>query len=314
MTYNKNKINKKNYIIVSIIGGLGNQILQYIFAKSLANKLGCLLILDTSFSKLKIPSEKYKKKNPNKFLLKLFRLKNISIKNNILKFNIKYLPYLRFLNFPVIKEIVPLFFRKRINNFYYDYTFTKDNIHIKLLYNQYKKNSYFYGYWQKILYSNLLDTKVLKELSLKKKLLHNSFEKKKINKKDIAIHIRGGDYLFKKNRSYNIADAKFYEKAINFYYKKILNPKFHIFNDDQNYARKILFKFNNDKNFLFIKKNKNEINDFEALRNYYNYIIPNSTFSYVASFLSKNGKTCIILPKKWRLLQKTSLPKTILAF
>jgi hypothetical protein len=119
--------------------------------------------------------------------------------------------------------------------------------------------------------------------------------------------------LFKKNRSYNIADTKFYEKAINFYYKKILNPKFYIFTDDQKYAEKILFKFKNYKNFIFIKK-KNEINDFEALRNYYNYIIPNSTFSYAASFLSRRRKTTIILPKKWRLLQKISLPKNTLAF
>jgi hypothetical protein len=314
MTYNKNKIKKKNYIIVFIIGGLGNQILQYIFGKSLANKLGCSLILDTSFSKLKIPKEKYKKKNPNKFLLKLFRLQNISIKNNIFKIHIKFLPYLRFLNFSLTKKIISLFFKKKIKNFYYDYTFTKNNIHRKLLYSEYKKDSYFYGYWQKILHSNLLDKKVLNEFSLKKKLLQKSFEKKIINKKNIAIHIRGNDYLFKKNRSYDIADTKFYEKAINFYYKKILNPKFHIFTDDQKYADKILFKFKNYKNFIFMKKNNNEINDFEALRNYYNYIIPNSTFSYTASFLSRRKKTTIILPKKWKLLQKIRLPKTTLAF
>jgi len=312
MTYNR--INKKNFIILFIIGGLGNQILQYIFAKSLANKLRCSLILDASFSKLKIPKDKYKKTNPNKFLLKYFKLENFFVENNIFRMNVKYLPYLRFFNFQIIKKIIPFFFRKKILNFYYDNTFSKNNIHKKLSYNHFKKNSYFYGYWQKILYSNLLDNKILKELFLKKKIAQHYKLRKKINKADVAIHVRGNDYLFKKNRSYNLVNSEYYNKAINFYYKKIPNPKFYIFTDDKHYAKKILSKFNNNKNFFFKRKNKNEVNDFEELRYYYNYIIPNSTFSYVASFLSKRKKPCIILPKKWKLFQKTRLPRGTLAF
>ena len=101
--------NKNNYIICAIVGGLGNQILQYIFAKSLAKKLNCKLILDISFSKLKIPYKKYKKKNPNKFLLDQFKIKDVIYNFNIFKFNFLYLHYLKHLNFFLIKNLINFF-------------------------------------------------------------------------------------------------------------------------------------------------------------------------------------------------------------
>ena len=43
-----------NFIVVSLTGGLGDQINQYIFGRILSEKLNCELILDTSYYKKKI--------------------------------------------------------------------------------------------------------------------------------------------------------------------------------------------------------------------------------------------------------------------
>jgi hypothetical protein len=301
--------NKNNYIVCAIIGGLGNQILQYLFAKSLAKKLKCRLILDISFSKLKIPFKQYNKVNANKFLLNQFLIKETKYITNVFKFNFFLLPYLRLFNFLYGKKLIRFFFKKKIENFYYDYTFSKRKLANKMNYDQYKKNSYFYGYWQQILYSDFLYKNIKKEITLKKKFVYNLDNK--INKKTIAIHIRGNDFLFKKNIDYNIANEKYYLIAIQFFFKKYSNPRFHIFTDDKIYAKKILNKFENNKNFIYRSESKNQIYDFEQLRNYYNYIIPNSTFSFVASFLSYKKTKFITIPKNWFLLKNTKLPKHV---
>ena len=301
--------NEDNYIIFAIIGGLGNQVLQYLFAKSLAKKLKCRLILDISFTKLKIPFERYNNVNANKFLLNQFFIKDTKCLTNIFKFNFFLLPYLRLFNFLYVKKLIRFFFKKKIDNFYYDYTFSKRKLAKKMNYSQYKKNSYFYGYWQQILYSDFLDKNVKNEITSKKKFSYSLDNK--INKKTIAIHIRGNDFLFKKNNDLNIANEKYYLKAIQFFLKKYSNPQFHIFTDDKIHAKKILNKFENKISFIYHERNKNEIYDFEQLRNYYNYIIPNSTYSYVASFLSNKKTKFIIVPKNWFLLKNTILPKYV---
>ena len=47
-----------NFIVVSLTGGLGDQINQYIFGRILSEKLNCELILDTSYYKKKIQFKK----------------------------------------------------------------------------------------------------------------------------------------------------------------------------------------------------------------------------------------------------------------
>lgn len=300
--------NKNNYIICAIVGGLGNRILQYIFAKSLAKKLNCKLILDITFSKLKIPYKKYNKKNPNKFLLNKFIIKDVIYKFNIFKLNFLYLPYLKYLNFFLLKNLISFFFKIKINTFYYDNSFEKKEMFKNICDLNFKKNSYFYGYWQNILNSKVLDKEVIKEICLKKKIIVN---KSYFSKKNIAIHIRGNDYLFTKNQKINIADESYYNKCIKFFLKKITKPQFHIYSDDFNYAKKILKDYRHNKNFIYKNKKNNEINDFEKIRNYYNYIIPNSTFSYSAALININKHKCILIPKKWDLFKNIKLPKNI---
>ena len=76
-----NIINEKNFICISIMGGIGDQIFQYSYAIYLKNKLNCKVHLDISYYSNKL--------NYNKFI---FRLSNISKKNKLfLEKDISYL-------------------------------------------------------------------------------------------------------------------------------------------------------------------------------------------------------------------------------
>jgi len=300
---------KKNrkFIICAIFGGLGNQVLQYFFAKSLAKKLNCKLILDITWCKLKFPYSKYLKENANEFVLNNFTIKSVEIKKNIFKFNFKYISYLRYLHKKIIILISKYLFSYPVNNIFFDNIVNE--IDKEIDFKNFTINSYYFGYWQKIITSNNFDENLKENFFLvkKEKLLKI---KKKINNKTVALHIRGGDYLLKKNNILDVMDYNYFLKCVKFYKQKIKNPVFHIFTDDMIYASKILNKIDfNFKKFFINEFNLSDLEEFELLRNYSAYIISNSTFSLVSCFLSYKSKT-VLAPKFWFKGKKNNLINT----
>lgn len=296
---------KKNrkFITCAIFGGLGNQVLQYFFAISLAKKLNCKLILDITWCELKFPYSKYLKENANKFILNKFTIKSVEIKKKIFKFNFKYIFYLRHLNKKIIIFISKYLFSYPVNNIFFN---MPNEIDKEIDFKNFTINSYYLGYWQKIITSNNFDKNLKKNFHLikKKKLLKI---KKKINDKTVALHIRGGDYLLKKNNILNVMECNYFLKCIKFYKQKIKNPVFHIFTDDMIYASKILNKIDFNVEKIFINEfNLSDLEEFELLRNYSSYIISNSTFSLVPCFLSYKSKT-VLAPKFWFKGKKNNL-------
>jgi hypothetical protein len=297
---------KSKFVICAIFGGLGNQVLQYFFAKSLAKKLNCELILDISWGEVKFPYSQYLKKNANKFVLDSFSIKSVKLEKNIFKLNYKYILYLRHFHKKIIIFLCKYLFSYPVDNFFYENTFNE--INKKIDFKNFSINCYYFGYWQKILKNNNFDESLKKDFFLTKRKKISKIIKK-INNKTIAVHIRGGDYLLKKNNFYNVIDFNYFFKCIKFYKRKIKNPVFHIFTDDKVYASKILNNINIDFKRVFIYKfGLSDLEEFELLRNYSSYIISNSTFSLVPCFLSYKSKT-ILAPKFWFINHKNTLLK-----
>ena len=298
-------MNNKSYIVCAIFGGLGNQILQYSFAKSLALKLKCELYLDLSFTKLKFPFAKYKRTKGNQFKLSFFKIKNVKFFYNFFNINFKYVKFLRFFNSHIILNTLS---KKKINNFYYDDFFNSLNKEIDL--SNFKNNSYYYGYWQKILLNKYLDKNLFKELDLNTVTKRLDQCRKKIDKHCVAIHIRGGDYLNEAEKIRRVINENYYRKSIEIFKKKVKKPIFYIFTDDVEYAYKIIKKINLNKNFIFINKYKlQDIEEFWLMKQFKNFIISNSTFSLSAAFFSKKRDKILISPKLWLTRYKNNLIK-----
>lgn len=272
------------------MGGIGDQIFQYCFANYLRNKFKCTGYLDISYYKNKL--------NYNKFL---FRLTNLAKKNNFLLvtnisyINYEYLSYLRFFDLFKINIILPwcykIFFKVPIRFFAYEYWKSKKT-------NILKENSYYFGYWHNFRYVKNVKAIINKDL-LNVELNKTKLKKfsKKINKKTIAIHIRGGD--FKNLSSHNTLEISYYKNAISFYKKFLKNPKFHIFTNDINFSKKIIFKILKKDDFIFINTyNFSDIEEFSLYSKYYYSIIANSTFSLMSSYLSLTRKISVA-PKIW---------------
>ena len=259
------------------MGGIGDQINQYIFGSYVAKKKKFKLILDKSY---------YLKKPAFPIRLDKFYTINNEINHGILKVNPKYISYIRFFNFKFFLQIISNF-----NIKYFSYEYWKKNKEYKI--NSCKEETYFFGYWHNKKYyeNNIVNTFELKNKS--KKVLNYL---KIIKKNDVAIHTRGGDFLDDIHAV--ILNEDYYLKAIKYLKKKLINPRFYVFTNDLAHSKKILKNLDTRK-FIFVKKFKlKDFEEFELLRNFHNFIISNSTFSWTASLLSKRRKN-ICAPKNW---------------
>jgi len=121
-------------------------------------------------------------------------------------------------------------------------------------------------------------------------------------KKDVVIHVRGGDFLTIPNL--NICDLKYYKKSISYAISKGYYS-FKLITEDQIYGKEILKEIK--KSFIDLNiqmLNSDSIkNDFNLIRSSKLAILSNSTFSWWASFLSTSKKEFIV-PKNFSIKEK----------
>ena len=121
-------------------------------------------------------------------------------------------------------------------------------------------------------------------------------------KKDVVIHLRGGDFLTIPNL--NICDLEYYKKSISYAISKGYYS-FKLITEDQIYGKEILKEIKKSFIDLNIKiLNSDSIkNDFNLIRSSKLAILSNSTFSWWASFLSTSKKEFIV-PKNFSIKEK----------
>jgi len=140
------------------------------------------------------------------------------------------------------------------------------------------------GYFQSIKYFEDYQDEFKKKLTLAK--VDTSF----IKEKNVAFHIRRGDYLYYKD-IHHICDTNYFNKCFEMFEGYQIN----VFTDSPNY---VLEEFK-DKDFNLIKT-RSELNDLILIGMHDNVVCSNSTFSWWGSFLGKR-KEQIIVPSKWFL-------------
>lgn len=117
----------------------------------------------------------------------------------------------------------------------------------------------------------------------------------------VSIHIRRGDYV--KNVKWrtilgDICDLEYYQSSISKIKELIENPVFIIFSDDIDWSR------NNLKlaNAIYVDWNKGDQSyaDMQLMSLCKHNIIANSTFSLMGAWLNRNIDKNVICPSKWR--------------
>lgn len=262
-------------ITIKIQGGIGNQMFQYAFGRSLSLKRKEVLRLDTSFYK----------NIKNGDTPREFKLNNYNIKADIIETE----------NFGKFTKI----FWKLVNGM--GLAIYKD-FHIRFhpyFLNTKLKN--FIGFFQSYKYFNAYEKEIKEDLTLKIALPLKATEilEQIKDNQSVSIHIRCGDYITNKDnlKNYGTCSLDYYQNAISKIKEKVDKPIFYVFSDDINWAKSNL---KIDENFVFVSDYKfDETIELELMSNCKNNIIANSSFSFWAAWLNKNPNKIVIAPKKW---------------
>jgi len=277
--------------IVKLKGGLGNQMFQFAFAKSLELKQKEIVKLDMDFFEI------YKSHNGLE-IDKLFNIPNFSNKKEIQKFKGLYFYWLN-------KEWSIKTIEKKIlgkNILYkpkYNYIIEKNINKFNKTYLELKGDYYFEGYFQSYKYFQQYNDEIRKIFAFPKIVDKENLEilKKIKNTNSISLHIRRGDYLTK-NSQLNVLTMDYYKNAIQYILKNAKKPVFFIFSDDIKWCKKE-FDFLNEKYFIdWNKKNKSFI-DMQLISLCKHNIIANSSFSWWSAWLNKNPNKIVVCPKFW---------------
>lgn len=250
-------------ITVRILGGLGNQMFQYAYAKALEDK-GYEVQIDISKLKnYKIADYQLDMYHTNIQTSSL--LVNILSKTGIIK---------------SLKE----------NSLAFD----DDFLHIN-------DNRYIKGYFQSEKYFSSIRDVLLKQFIIKTKLSINSEKIKndilKNQKNTCSLHIRRGDYVSneKTNKIHGACSVEYYNKAIKTMERD--KTKYFIFSNDIIWAKENI----KVQNAFYVENEKDKIpqEDIYLMSLCENNITANSSFSWWGAWLNQNSEKKIICPKVW---------------
>jgi hypothetical protein len=292
----------KSKIIISLTGGLGNQLFQLAAGLNLAN--GADLYLNTAFGRPrknnKGETELLSFNLPDKVLVG--RIDNApwfisKIAGYLLRVGVsprtieKYQIFSRII--PSICSIPLSFYFKQRVSVIYSKNLGYSPITIK------NKNNLIFGYFQTFHWT---EKPIIKKTMMEIELKFDSpdLESFKILaeiEKPIIVHVRLGDYLFEKN--FGTLSEEYYKESIEKIMQSGKCKSIWLFSDEIEKARNFLPN-NMDIPLRLIENVGNSTSvTFEVMRLGYGYVIANSTFSWWAAYLAKNPSVEIIAPKPW---------------
>ena len=274
-------------IILKLQAGLGNQMFQYAYARSLA------LENNTEF---KIDLWWYKNQ-PKRDTQRAYGLCDFNIQENFTnEEEVSFYHSSMYRYFNKIKNKISRKFFKKSDFVYYP--------------TRPKKNAYVEGFWNSEKYFKKHEEIIRRELSLKTKL---GGEAEKINEEiknvsasgkcTVLVHVRRGDYVLNPhaNKFHGAKGVEYFDLALKVLKEKIGDSNsihFFVVSDDIEWVKTNLNFNSSPATFI----SRPEIKDYEEIYLMslcQHFIISNSTFSWWGAWLSNNKNKTVIGPKQW---------------
>lgn len=280
--------------LVTLSGGLGNQMFQYAFYLS-----------------LKVCDKKvylYKNKIANSHDHNGYELERLfHVENNYRGGWLTNLLSVKLLG-NILKHILfPIKIRERV---LYDFS----------IYGRWLNRNPFYGvhlvgYWQSECYFEQIENSIRNVFAFDEKMLNEQTKnclKELCKNNAVSLHVRRGDYLLSYNAGTfcNISDTQYYSKAIELLLSKTVDPAFYVFSDDIEW---VINNLTLPENTIFVdwNKGKDSWQDMFLMSVCKHNIIANSSFSWWGAWLNKNKNKIVIAPMQWmRLIPAPDLVPT----
>ncbi len=272
--------------IVTIKGGLGNQMFCYAFALSLQERY------KNDVVKLDVSSFKNDPFNRN------YELENVfgSILPLATPQELRKLTW--YSSSPFIKRLLRKLFGNKKTEYIEPKLFTYWGDQAFSI----PGNCFYWGSWQNEKYFRDYQSVVRKALQFKKELGEkNSRLLQEIkNTQSVSIHVRRDDYI--KIPTYQgICELPYYQKAISFIKEHVENPHFYIFSTDTQWCVDNLKALIPEGRFTMVNWNSadDSYKDMQLMAQCKHNIIAHSSFSWWSAWLNQNPNKIVVCPKKW---------------
>lgn len=271
-------------VIARIEGGLGNQLFQYAAARSLADRLGCDLVLDL---------RGLDESGDRPFQLNLYCIRASVASSQ----QVQGLPDWRASRWGRIRsnisQFAPAYFSFPIvwpRSFAFDARFDRITQPV-----------YLVGYWQSEKYFDWNRTNLLRDLQLVAPLpLDTTLRDEIRSTRSVALHIRRGDYVTNSAAAqfHGLCDMAYYHASINALRSRFPDIHVFVFSDEPAWARANLRL---DVPTRFVDANPTDKGhiDLELMRQCRHHVIANSSFSWWGSWLCESGEQVVYAPSRW---------------
>lgn len=263
-------------IVVRIWEGLGNQLFQYAYARSLQLRNGGDVRLCALHGE---GNRTYRQYELDKFKITLARDKNIEKIASYIDKNI------------IVKRLLKQITEKvSFLNYIHEKNVKYDEKQKYLI-----GNYYVSGWFQNEEYFKEYASVIRKEIQLKKKIkISKQLRHILKNCNTVSVHIRRGDY----KRYNNVLNMEYYQKAFALINSCVEDVYFVVFSDDLEWVKK---NIDFGERVYFVNEDK-RLKDYEELvimSKCKHNIIANSTFSWWGAWLNTYTQKIVIGPKQW---------------
>lgn len=116
----------------------------------------------------------------------------------------------------------------------------------------------------------------------------------------VCVHIRRGDYLAPEYKHLNVCDKAYYEKAMSRMQGQKPNAVFYIFSNNRKEIEWIRANYDfSAYNVRYVDLNNPDYEELRLMYSCRHFIISNSTFSWWGQMLSENEDKIVIAPSAW---------------
>lgn len=270
-------------IIIKIQGGLGNQLLQYSIGQVIARNLKKNVAYDLSF----FDEENKYTKRPyllDKFVLDVRVATAQEIQN-------AKLPH------GFISKYYNLCTRALNKYFFKKYYIGYDKTFIGRVRGS--ESMYLEGFWQGYKYyeNNLKELDSLSSLKDSSSVEKFKEEYSFSTKNSVSVHIRRGDFT-KKNAGTKVVPKEYYERAVPFFEKLVVNPTYFIFSDDIEWVKQEMSHL--FKDVVYVSSSSlRDYEEFVLMKACKHAILSNSTFCWFSTLLTDIDEKVVIYPLNW---------------
>lgn len=276
--------NPSDAVWIHLDGGLGNQMFQYAFGRTLADRRGCELVLDASTYRQSRTGV-----TARRFALDVFRICAVIHRSP----NVYSKTKLRILRqLPAWSE---RFLRVR----------TERHMGFDPLAATDVSSRYFLGYWQSPEY--FATTRIFEDFSPVRSL--GAFAQEFVThidpQRSVMIHVRRGDYVTLASASahHGAMDLSYYQQAVERCQQQRPDAKFYVFSDDVDWCRRVGVVQGASVTYMEPDSARGDWEDLLMMSYCGHHIIANSSFSWWSAWLADHrygtSGRMVFAPRRW---------------